>query len=154
MGQQNKQTNKQLIKKSSLKGSAEWSNKKHIKESSLWQAAQYGATKKNKTNLKSIYLSIWQATQYGAGQIPNDSSSHPPLRGRSHRHTLPGEFDLLLFVFSPLKSDRRFHYFYIYIFLNQIRQMNFTKLMEQWKTHFFIKVIFNKIWLPMTHWDS
>ena len=54
-----------------------------------------------------IYLSISQAAQHGAGQIPDDSSPHPPLCGRPHRNPLPGEFDLLLFVFSSLKSDRR-----------------------------------------------
>ena len=50
-------------------------------------------------NLKG--KSISKAAQYGAGQIPDDPSPHPPLRGRPHRHPLPGDLSFSYSYFLP-----------------------------------------------------
>ena len=98
--------------------------------------------------------SLWQATQY---EIPDDASPHPPLCGRPHRHPLSGEFDRLLFVLSSLISDRMSNNFITFIFTFSLTKSDRWTSRNWWSSEnhiFFIKVIFNMIWLPMPHWDS
>ena len=122
MEQQNKQTNNHINKKSSLKGSAEWSNK-NISKNLLSDRQRSMEQVKSRMTLLLIHLSVADLIVI----LFQVSFSFSYLSFLPSNQSEGQKISLLLHLHFP-----------------QPNQTDDARI-------FFIKVIFNMIWLPMPH---